>query len=308
MARKRIPIKIKHTLFYNCAFVCVICQSQGIQIHHIDEDSSNNDESNLAPLCTKHHNEAHSTSKITANLTPDFIKMAKNKWINEVKKSRENFSTCHGQSQFRLAIWGYIYHDRLVQFELPATERFKLIFETCKNSELVDQHAIAIFPKGNIVHQGYIHNTVYRQFNNNDAQRIHKLYSEMIDDIVRRSNVIHLEKYWWAKSRIRNLAETRNIIFLNTAFYFLKYKDTIENQQRHVYTKKRKVKIEFYVDTKFMRSDSAMEVSFSGHKSCAALLVIKSIEELEDGFLVLHCTPLALGISFNKFDPTVPIS
>jgi len=291
MARKRVPRKIEHTLFYKCVFVCVICQSASIQIHHIDENSSNNDESNLVPLCSPHHNEAHTTRKNNANLTTTRIKAFKKKWINDVKKNRENLSTCYGKSQTRLAIWGYINHDRVVQFDLSATKRFKSIFRTCKDFKLVDQHAIVIMPEQNIVYEVYFKNTVYRQFSADNARRIHKLYSEMVDDIVRTSNVIHFEKYWWTKPRVRNLAEKNSIIFLNTAFYFRIHDNSIENHQRHVYTKKRKVKIEFYVDTKFMYSATSITVSFQGHKSCAALLIIKSIEELDDGLLILHCTP-----------------
>lgn len=306
MARKKISKKTKDGLFYDCSFVCVICQSPSFQIHHIDGDNSNNDESNLAPLCAVHHDEAHTTRENTTNLTADIIKSFKQKWVQDVKERREKLSTCHGNSSsYSMPIWGYINHNRIIQLPLPASKRFQDIFKTCINSGLVDQHAIVIIPKQKKNHEEklYRKNTVYEKFRTDNAQRIHKFYSEFVDNFVQNSKVIYIEKHWWTKSRIRNLTDEGKIIFLNTNFYFQKRTETIENQQRYVYTKKGKVKIEFYIDTKFMFGCTSIEISFKGHKTCAALLIVKSVNETANGIMVLECTPLALGVSFNKFYP-----
>lgn len=44
--------------------ICVICGEENIvAVHHIDENHSNNDPSNLVPLCPTHHQYVHSSFK-----------------------------------------------------------------------------------------------------------------------------------------------------------------------------------------------------------------------------------------------------
>ena len=43
---------------------CIICGEENIlSVHHVDEDHSNNDPSNLVPLCPTHHQYLHSSFK-----------------------------------------------------------------------------------------------------------------------------------------------------------------------------------------------------------------------------------------------------
>ncbi|MGO8713397.1 MAG: HNH endonuclease [Rhizomicrobium sp.] len=66
MARKRIPIpkRIEREVLFRNQSVCCVCQSSGVQIHHIDDDPSNNELANLCILCVRHHAEASSVGTI----------------------------------------------------------------------------------------------------------------------------------------------------------------------------------------------------------------------------------------------------
>lgn len=66
-----------------------------------------------------------------------------------------------------------------------------------------------------------------------------------------------------------------------------------------MHTTVKSVMIEFYVDTRDMFGTTSMTESFSGRQTCAALLHVKSVNEA-DGKLVLACTPIAMGVSFQK--------
>lgn len=57
MAKKRpnIPKNIKEAVLKEYRHKCAICGHSEPHIHHIDEDSSNNDKNNLLPLCPNCH-------------------------------------------------------------------------------------------------------------------------------------------------------------------------------------------------------------------------------------------------------------
>lgn len=111
---------------------------------------------------------------------------------------------------------------------------------------------------------------------------------------------MHLERDWWTKARVRDLLEPGSLIFLQAGFYFRAESETSENQHRRAHTSRSKVAIEFFVDTKDMFGATSMTVSFQGHQSCGALLLVKSIGESEAGELLLSCTPIGLGVAFDK--------
>jgi len=55
MPRVPIPKKISDAVFSEYSHRCAICGSSHPHLHHVDEDSSNNDPENLLPLCPNCH-------------------------------------------------------------------------------------------------------------------------------------------------------------------------------------------------------------------------------------------------------------
>ena len=82
-----IPAKLKNKLLVEARHACVICGSSGVQIHHIDGNDENHDESNLIVLCLKHHDEAQRSLQgpgLSANLTPTQLRIYKEKQKQEL--------------------------------------------------------------------------------------------------------------------------------------------------------------------------------------------------------------------------------
>jgi hypothetical protein len=92
MSNKRlsIPEKTQDEIIFKCNNRCCICQTPFIHIHHIDEDPSNNDIDNLAPICPNCHSQAHSSSKLTKNLTAPRVKILRDKWYEYCDKRRDS--------------------------------------------------------------------------------------------------------------------------------------------------------------------------------------------------------------------------
>lgn len=64
---------------------CCVCQKSGVQIHHIDDNPSNNDIENLAALCPNHHDMATMTAGLTKKIKPDQVRGYKEQWENKCK-------------------------------------------------------------------------------------------------------------------------------------------------------------------------------------------------------------------------------
>lgn len=309
MARKPIPKKTKLKIMYDSQFACVVCQERGSHIHHIDQNNSNNDEKNLVFLCTLHHDEAHTTHQLSQNLSPDALHDAKKKWLDEVQKQREISSTLSGQ----LAItqgnpiasvgltWGYINHKRVGQIANPEmlTADEHDYFDYCVGRGIIDNKGILIKPKNVSYSRSYIYNTVYDWYDHGDDQRLHKVYSAFVDKISKSYRPVHLDTEKFDKDFLLELVRPGTLLFLDKPFYFKKITETTQNQHRKVHTTQGKIRIEFFLDTIDMFGTTSITISFSGHKSSAALLQLKSFEEKDDN-LILHCTPIALGVGFNK--------
>lgn len=69
---------------------CCVCRQEGkkVQIHHIDEDPSNNLENNLAVLCFECHTETMIKGGFHRKLDGDQIILYRNDWLNVVTRKR----------------------------------------------------------------------------------------------------------------------------------------------------------------------------------------------------------------------------
>jgi len=87
-------------------------------------------------------------------------------------------------------------------------------------------------------------------------------------------------------------------IFIQGAFNFRSVSETPTNDHRRVHLAQRGISIEFFIDSRDMFGTTSMTVSFSGRQTCSAFLQVKSLDEAAG--LMLRCTPIALGVAFNK--------
>jgi hypothetical protein len=312
MARKPVPLKLQHKLLYDAEYVCCVCQRGGCQIHHIDGDHANNVEDNLIVLCTAHHDEAHTKRELSKNLGPAALRDAKRKWLATVAERRREGATLAGQlvsAHPVLAVgvtWGYINHARVAQIARPdlLADRERRYFDQCVSAGLIDSHGVLVKPASVTPSGSYIRSSVYDWYAFGDDQRIHKVYASLVDQISRAVTPVHLGPENWTKAQITDLVKPGDFIYVERGFHFKTLEETSDNQHRRVQAIARKVRVEFFIETRDMFGTTSMTVSFFGHQHCAALVQVKTIAEDVAGVLVLTCTPIALGVGFRSKRPS----
>jgi hypothetical protein len=94
MAKNRIPISADdaaEVMFFSDR-TCCVCNERGktVQIHHIDDDPSNNDVANLAVLCLECHNDTQVQGGFGRKLNSDLVLKYRNEWFARVKRRRED--------------------------------------------------------------------------------------------------------------------------------------------------------------------------------------------------------------------------
>jgi hypothetical protein len=86
-SRVEIPEDLAATVMFESDRTCCLCRQPGrhVQIHHIDEDPSNNDRENLAVLCFQCHGEAHTKPAFGRSLNAETIRMYNDNWRRIIK-------------------------------------------------------------------------------------------------------------------------------------------------------------------------------------------------------------------------------
>ena len=79
-------------VLFNSDRTCVVCRNKGkpIQIHHIDEDNSNNDWNNLVVLCLDCHNETQIKGGFHRKLDSGQIILYRDDWYSIISRDRIN--------------------------------------------------------------------------------------------------------------------------------------------------------------------------------------------------------------------------
>src|SRR5580692_3814424 len=99
--RVAIPEELKNEVLGRTNNRCCVCQTPFVQFHHIDEDPSNNDLDNIAPVCPNCHGQAHTHSALTVNLTPLRLKAIRDRWYAYCE-ARKDASTISASGLLRL--------------------------------------------------------------------------------------------------------------------------------------------------------------------------------------------------------------
>jgi hypothetical protein len=85
--RVEIPKNLANDVMFASDRTCCVCRTEKlkVQIHHIDENPSNNTFENLAVACLFCHVDAHSTTPFVRNMNPDLLRKYNNNWRAVVK-------------------------------------------------------------------------------------------------------------------------------------------------------------------------------------------------------------------------------
>jgi len=89
--RTPIPADIAAEVMFNSDSTCCICQERGkvVQIHHIDEDPSNNSIDNLSVLCLHCHNDTQVKGGFGRKLNAPLVLKYRDEWISRVTLRRD---------------------------------------------------------------------------------------------------------------------------------------------------------------------------------------------------------------------------
>ena len=76
-AEQEVDADLATQVLFESDQTCCVCRDSNlpVQIHHIDDDHSNNSRENLAVLCDICHKRAHTQVPFSRNLTPDLIRL-----------------------------------------------------------------------------------------------------------------------------------------------------------------------------------------------------------------------------------------
>jgi len=296
--RKPIPESLKINILYKSAYTCCICRDAKAptEIHHIDQNPSNNIEDNLVVLCRNHHAIAHTKSDLSNNLTPNRLFEAKLQWQKEVEvRSSEAIIKPNTISN---SIWTFINHQRLLAVLKVQNISFNednLILLQERN--VVDRDGIPTFQKP-IKTKG--HTTIYDRFEWDDAMRLHHLYSEAVNKLILSLPPIELGAIW-KKTEIKSIIKPGMLCFCMRGFRFKSGEENNGEEDRTVYAKARGIEIRFIANTRHMFGSSALHCSFRGHQRTAVLFFVKDITN-ENGILLIQGTPLAMGSGFMSHE------
>jgi hypothetical protein len=85
-----IPEDTAAEVLFQHDHTCCICQERGrhVQIHHIDEDPTNNDPMNLAVCCTECHNDTMIRGGFGRKLGAQEVRVYRNDWVRRVAERR----------------------------------------------------------------------------------------------------------------------------------------------------------------------------------------------------------------------------
>jgi hypothetical protein len=88
--RVSVPEDIAAEVLFAADRACCVCRdrSHPVQIHHIDEDPSNNSVSNLAVLCLSCHNQTQLQGGFGRHLSADQVRLYRDDWNQKVQHTR----------------------------------------------------------------------------------------------------------------------------------------------------------------------------------------------------------------------------
>lgn len=85
--RTKIPDELAAQALFLSDRTCCVCRdpARKVEIHHIDNDPSNNQIGNLAVICKDCHSDAHTNQAFARNLTPLLILKYRDSWLEIVR-------------------------------------------------------------------------------------------------------------------------------------------------------------------------------------------------------------------------------
>lgn len=285
--RPPIPqVNLTKVLFAN-RWVCCVCRNPALPIvvHHIYEwaQSRNHAIQNLAVLCQEHHDKAHTTHRLSQNLTPARIGQLKTTW--ETATVRQDALAIQQGSQLQAELWFYFNHLRL--FEL-ALELGVEISALPGYSEVVTARTCT--EEGAILTTAEPDSFMYADSNRISLYRyVHGMLQAVLNEAVVRNISDHLDR-----GLVGYVVDPGDLIFVQGAHTFTSQQPAPAGLQLSRGVRKaNSVVVSFVFDLIEATSASAWSLWLRGHRNVGSLLRVQRIQRI-DGQLHLEGTVLAI--------------
>lgn len=290
-----IPKPLERKLLYEAARTCCVCRAprKPVEIHHIDQDPSNNVEPNLIVICRNCHDEAHTKHTMSKNLNADHLRHAKSEWLQAV--AQRSAEAMLPSSNLAQAMWTFINHEKLprilkahdINFDQP-------LYQYLQECKAIDPDGIPIFHKK--VNGSSSLSTIYDRFEWDISKKIHVMYMKAVDDLIKKTRPLELGALW-TKTEFRELVRPGSFCFAIRGFRFQSGKAGNRHEDRTAYARAKNIEVRFHAHTRHMFGSSALYTNFINNSFVAVLMVAKHTS-VEGKRLVLHATPLAMGAGF----------
>ena len=95
--RTNIPRDKAAQVLFLADRICCVCRNRGkpVQIHHIDEDPSNNELNNLSVLCFDCHRETMISGGFDRKLDGEQVTLYRDDWLQMVAQNRVSENSSH---------------------------------------------------------------------------------------------------------------------------------------------------------------------------------------------------------------------
>jgi hypothetical protein len=99
--RSKVPDHIAAQVEFKADRTCCVCREprQALQIHHLDDDPSNNSLENLAALCLQHHNDTQLKGGFGRKLNAAQVRLYRDEWYKAIQQRRDKLAALN-EEQF----------------------------------------------------------------------------------------------------------------------------------------------------------------------------------------------------------------
>jgi hypothetical protein len=291
--RIRIPQPLQSRIYYKSANSCAVCRRYDLptQIHHIDQDPSNNVEGNLILLCTNCHDEAHTHHDLSQNLTQEKLRYCKSEWEKEVQIKSINAMT-YSTAQSNLN-WTYFNFSIISRSIITLGIKYKNEkFKYLKENNIINKD-IEILNNKNKGNQHFYLPTFFDNMNMNDAHILNSYYQNLVNMLIEKVAPYELDAMWRRKD-IKSLIIPNSYIYFSNGMYFNTVNKNDECETRKIHMQAKGIRVEGYVYTNYMFGSSSHYKTFRGHSTVTGFYLAKHIET-DSKYLRIHVTPIALG-------------
>lgn len=262
---------------------------------------------NLILLCPNHHTLI---DKAEEDHSIALLRRWKSDWEAEVQRRLLANTSASGGSVLEIRMWCYFNFDRLLwlfgQIEPSGSESDPQ--DMLRGSGLINSDGFPLEgPR-----EGE-HRSIFETWPQDRSRLLQRHFASIVERVIREKTVLDIQEIWGMR-KLQQLLYPGALAFANRGFRFKTISKSGECERRRVRCQAKNIELLFEIDTWNAYSESAITLHFRGNSRVAALLLIRSVERVENDAkikLQLKATPLALGTGFcpsPATDRTPPIA